>query len=55
MGGWVAAKYMDEKLFIVLYKALIRPLLEYGNVVWKPYFKKDYWNYWKEYKDVLQK
>ena len=34
-------KYMDEKLFIVLYKALIRPLLEYGNVVWKPYFKKD--------------
>ena len=34
-------KYMDEKLFIVLYKALVRPLLEYGNVVWKPYFKKD--------------
>ena len=34
-------KYMDEKLFIVLYKALIRPLLEYGNVVWKPYFKKE--------------
>ena len=34
-------KYMDEKLFIVLYKALIRPVLEYGNVVWKPYFKKD--------------
>ena len=33
-------KYMDEKLFIVLYQALIRPLLEYGNVVWKPYFKK---------------
>ena len=34
-------KYMDEKLFIVLYKALIKPVLEYGNVVWKPYFKKD--------------
>ena len=32
---------MEEKLFIVLYKALVRPLLEYGNVVWKPYFKKD--------------
>ena len=30
---------MDEKLFIVLYKALIRPVLEYTNVVWKPYFK----------------
>ena len=32
---------MEEKLFIVLYKALVSPLLEYGNVVWKPYFKKD--------------
>ena len=31
---------MNEKSFIV-YKALIRPYLEYGNVVWKPYFKKD--------------
>ena len=32
---------MHEKLFIVLYKALVRPFLEYGNVVWKPYFKND--------------
>ena len=25
----------------LLYYTLIRPLLEYGNVFWKPYFKKD--------------
>ena len=24
-----------------LYKTLVRPVLEYGNSVWKPYFKKD--------------
>ena len=27
--------------FLTLYKSLIRPLLEYGNTVWKPYYKKD--------------
>lgn len=29
-------KYMDNKVFIQLYKALIRPHLEYANVVWNP-------------------
>ena len=26
---------------LLLYKALIRPILEYGNAVWPPYKKKD--------------
>ena len=34
-------KFLDEETFMPLYKALVRPILEYGNSVWKPYFKKD--------------
>ena len=34
-------KFLDEEIFLPLYKALVRPILEYGNSVWKPYFKKD--------------
>ena len=34
-------KFVDEETFMPLYKALVRPILEYGNSVWKPFFKKD--------------
>ena len=37
----------DKEILIPLYKALIRPILEYGNVVWCPYYEK--------YKDLLEK
>jgi len=30
---------MDCKTFILLYKALVRPHLEYANSVWSPYKK----------------
>jgi len=30
---------MDCKTFILLYKALVRPYLEYANSVWSPYKK----------------
>jgi len=30
---------MDCKTFILLYKALVRPRLEYANSVWSPYKK----------------
>lgn len=33
--------YMDSKLMKQLFTALVRPHLEYGNVVWHPYLKKD--------------
>jgi len=33
--------YMDVELMKQLYTSLVRPHLEYGNVVWHPYLKKD--------------
>jgi len=32
---------MDCKTFILLYKALVRPHLEYANSVWSPYKRSD--------------
>lgn len=32
---------LDEEMFIILYKSLVRPCLEYGTCVWSPYLKKD--------------
>ena len=31
----------DGIILLPLYKSLIRPVLEYGNAVWSPYWKKD--------------
>jgi hypothetical protein len=33
--------YLDEESFLKLYKALVRPHLEYANCVWHPWLKKD--------------
>ena len=33
--------YMNKEMFLVLYKTLIRPLLEYCPQVWSPYMKKN--------------
>ena len=33
--------YMDEKMFLTLYKSLLRPVLEYCSTVWSTYYKKD--------------
>ena len=32
--------YPDEMIFLLLYKALVRPHLEYANMVWNPYKMK---------------
>ena len=32
---------MDETGFMLLYKSIVRPSLEYCSTVWHPYFKKD--------------
>jgi len=32
---------MDCKTFILLYKALVRPHLEYADSVWSPYRKSE--------------
>ena len=36
-----AFSYLDEQTLLVLYKTLIRPILDYGNTVWFPSLKKD--------------
>ena len=32
--------YLDEEIFVLLFKALVRPHLEYAQPVWSPYLKK---------------
>ena len=33
--------FMDGKMFNTLFKSLVRPLLEYGNTIWSPWYVKD--------------
>ena len=32
-------KYLDKENFLMLYKSLVRPHLEYGSTIWSPHFK----------------
>ena len=32
--------YIDKETLLLLYKGLIRPTLEYGNVIWAPFLKR---------------
>ena len=34
-------RYLDEKAFLMLYKTLVRPILEYCSSVWYPMFERD--------------
>ena len=33
--------YMEQHTFLTLYCTLVRPILEYGSVIWSPHLKKD--------------
>ena len=33
--------YKESDIMVPLYKALVRPIIEYGNSVWSPYKEKD--------------
>ncbi|CAG2250997.1 unnamed protein product [Mytilus edulis] len=37
----ISFDYLEKDMFIILYKSIIRPLLEYSTTVWSPYLKKD--------------
>ena len=33
--------WICRDMFIILYKSIVRPLLEYATCIWSPYLKKD--------------
>ena len=33
--------HLDRDLLLKLYKSLVRPIIDYGNVIWFPYTKKN--------------
>ena len=33
--------FLDKHNFNLLYKSLVRPHIEYGNIVWSPFWKPD--------------
>ena len=34
-------KHMNKEIFMLLYKSMVRPHLEYGSCIWTPHLKKD--------------
>ena len=34
-------EYINTDMFKTLFTSLVRPHLEYGNIIWAPYYKKD--------------
>ncbi len=34
-------EFIDKGIFKTLFTSLVRPHLEYGNIIWSPYYKKD--------------
>jgi len=34
-------QFTDKNMSIILYKTLVRPIIEYGNSVWGPYYILD--------------
>ena len=43
--------HIDKEIFRILFASLVRPKLEYGNIVWSPYYKEDI----KEIENILRR
>ena len=41
-------KFIDKEVFLSFYKNLVRPMLEYGQVIWYPTLKRQKNIYWKK-------
>ena len=37
----MSVKYMDKDIFVQLFTSRVRPILEYGNVIWSPRLIRD--------------
>ena len=46
--------YKDKRLIVPLYKAIVRPHLEYCIQAWSPYLRKDIAIYLKKYRGEQQ-
>ena len=33
--------YLDSNMLVRLYKSVVRPILEYGNIIWGPHYLMD--------------
>jgi len=47
-------EYLNTNMLPQLYKSFIRPILEYGNIVWGPQFILDQQSVEKKFKEELQ-
>ena len=42
-------------ILVPIFKSLIRPIIEYGDVVWHPYLRKNVGEIEKKSKEILQR
>ena len=38
---WGILVFLDEHNFSLLYRSLVRPYIEYGNIIWSPFQRAD--------------
>jgi hypothetical protein len=43
--------FMDKDMFLILFKSIVRPHLEYGSSVWSVIYKKKKPYNWKMFKE----
>ena len=41
---WKTFYFTDNYMFVTLYKCLLKPVIEYGNIIWGPHYSLDQQN-----------